>query len=151
MRGPQCAPSRPPPFPRAPFVPPASTGHAKGSGQGAKSMPPLPLPSPVAARSVRPLPPVHHMCKEGAPRFACAAKWGGGGSPFPRSARALPLWGIRKGRGGLKRETRGGARRVRPLPFALTLPHCHAAPQCTPSPPGLPHVQRGSAPALHTR
>jgi hypothetical protein len=61
-------------------------------------------------------------------------------APLPpfraRHSRPLPLRGMRKGRGGAGRE--------KYAPFALTLPCCRA--ECAPSPPGSPHVQRGSAP-----
>jgi hypothetical protein len=57
---------------------------------------------------------------------------------------------MQKGRGGLKRETRGGARRVRPLPFALALPRCHVAPSAQPHPP-VCHTCREGAPLLCTR
>jgi hypothetical protein len=150
-RPPSARPRPLPPFCARHSRPLPLRGMRKGRGEaGREKYAPLPSPSPVAARSARPLPPVRHTCKEGVPCFARAAKWGGGLS-LPHSACTLPLWGMRKGRGGLKRETRGSARRVCPLPFALALPRCHMAPQCVPSPPGLPHVQRGSAPALHTQ
>jgi hypothetical protein len=120
--------SPPPPFPRR-SRDPASAGHAKGRGGSSKErrakreryapLPPLCPRPPVDARppSARPRPlPLPPFCA--------------------RHSRPLPLRGMRKGRGGAGRE--------KYAPFALALPCCHA--ECAPSPPGSPHVQRGSAP-----
>jgi hypothetical protein len=120
--------SPPPPFPRR-SRDPASAGHAKGRGgsseeRRAKRERYAPLP-PLCPR-----PPVDARPPSARPRPL----------PLPpfraRHSRPLPLRGMRKGRGGAGRE--------KYAPFALALPCCRA--ECAPSPPGSPHVQRGSAP-----
>jgi hypothetical protein len=92
------------------------------AGRNAKGTPPSPPLCPCPPVDARP--PSARLRPLPLPPF-CA-----------RHLRPLPLQGMRKGRGGAGRE--------KYAPFALALPCCCA--ECTPSPPGSPHVQRGSAP-----
>jgi hypothetical protein len=112
-------------------------------------------PSPVAARppSARPLPPVRHTCKEGAPLFARAAKWGAVPSPSFRACASSA--GHAKGEGGLKRGTWGGAPRVRPLPIAArppnARPHPRFATRAERERPRFAHVAKwGASPPCRT-
>jgi hypothetical protein len=79
------------------------------------------------------------------PLFACVAKWGLSLPPLPPFCMPpscpLPLQGMQKGEGG-----------SHPHPFALTLPHCCAAPSARSHPPVRHTCKEGeSAPSLHTR
>jgi hypothetical protein len=131
--------------PRACPCPPSSPRVQRGRAP--------PLCTRGEVRGLSPPPPFPRRSRD--PASAGRAKGRGGSSeerrakcesarprplPLPpfraRHSRPLPLRGMRKGRGGAGRE--------KYAPFALALPCCRA--ECAPSPPGSPHVQRGSAP-----
>jgi hypothetical protein len=109
-----------------------------GAGRGAKSTPPLPSPSPVAARSARPLPPGSpHVQRGSAPLCTCGEV--GGLSLPPFRARPASV-GHAKGEGVT--QARNARRRAKGAP-----------PPLCPRPPPLPRgpIVRALTPRFATR
>jgi hypothetical protein len=119
-----------------------------GAGQGAKSTPPLPSPSPVAAQSVRPLPRFTTHAKREHPALH-VQRSGGGALPSPVPC-APCLCGACKRGGGDSSEKREAVREGC-APSPLPLPSLIATwpPSARPHPP-VCHTCREGAPLLCT-